>query len=103
MIKATAVKALVLAVGLFAATGAQAATWVEGNGQSCLQACQTSGMTPIATGTYQNGQHMFICAANANNEGLRPGYNLKPHWANACVVGWGGKEIFVKPYKCMCK
>ena len=28
---------------------------------------------------------------------------MRPHWANKCVVGWGGRELSVRPYKCLCE
>lgn len=96
-------KMLVVASATMVSSSAFAMTWVDGGGKSCFDACQAKGKLAIASGTYQNGQHMFICAANANGEGERAGYNLKPNWANACWVGHGGQEKAVKPYKCMCK
>ncbi len=35
--------------------------------------------------------------------GVRPGYNLKPKWSNACYVGYGGKEVGAKDYECGCR
>ena len=61
--------------------------------------------TNIASGTYApTGAHLWICVANtANNEGERAGYNLAPDRANVCTVGWGGQEVSIGQYKCLCK
>ncbi len=94
-----------VAAGLMIASSSlsQAAFWAPANGAgSCENVCRNNNSTAIASGTYKNGQKFYVCSANARNEGVRAGYNLKPNWANACVVGWGGKEIFVKNYSCGC-
>lgn len=81
----------------------QAAFWAAANGAgSCENVCRNNNANAITSGTYKNGQPFYICSANARNEGYRGGYNLKPNWSNACIVGWGGKEIFVNNYSCLC-
>lgn len=93
--------ALVLAAVSLGA-GPAAAQWVDGKGASCRTACSAIGANAMASGVFKNGQPYYICAANANGEGMRPGYNLEPEWSNACVVGWGGKEEKIPGYACLC-
>ncbi len=35
-------------------------------------------------------------------DGNRPGYNLKPNWANACWIAHDGQEKPVSDYSCLC-
>jgi hypothetical protein len=92
---------LVLALLLFA-TPAVGQSWVEGGGRSCDDACRAGGQSAVTSGSYRNGQPYFVCATNYANEGPRPGYNLRPYWAKACIVGWGGSEVSGSPYMCLC-
>jgi hypothetical protein len=83
-----------------------AAEWFQGNGKSCDQVCKAQGMSPIASGIHTPGgkatqDQFFVCAADKN--GWRGGYNLKPKWADVCMVGYGGKEIRATPYLCACE
>lgn len=41
-------------------------------------------------------------SATANERGFRAGYNVRLSWANACIVGWGGREEGISPYYCVC-
>lgn len=70
--------------------------WIDGRGQSCWNVCTAQNMSPVGSGTYRNGNVFYVCSANAQGEGPRPGFNLEPNWANACWVGWGGKELAVQ-------
>lgn len=84
---------------------ALASGWVVGNGRSCDNACASDapGSFAVITGFYRfNDQPFFLCASDASGEGWRAGYNLRPKWSHACVVGYGGKESFGTPYKCLC-
>jgi hypothetical protein len=76
--------------------------WVEGKGMSCDAACAAVGAPPVISGIYTNGESFFICAANHGGAGFRAGYNLRPSWADACIVGYGGQEVFSRPYFCLC-
>lgn len=108
----TVLKALLVAATLaapilptagFAADDVQ---WKAANGRSCDQVCSGAGLTAISTGVHTPGNQVtqdkfYVCATNMN--GFRPGYNLKPKWANACYVGFGGKEVGAKNYECGCR
>jgi hypothetical protein len=50
-----------------------------------------------------NGQQFYVCRGNAGGQGARAGYNLKPNWAGACYVGFGGREHPVRSYSCLCQ
>jgi len=74
----------------------------------CDEVCPVPRSRPVVSGTYVstdarlNGQSFFVCRANANREGLRAGYNLKPNWSKHCWVGYGGRERFEQNYQCLC-
>jgi hypothetical protein len=76
--------------------------WVPSRGQYCADICEGAGMAPVASGRYTNGQPFFICAGNINGEGPRGGYNVLPNNANACWVGWGGRETPAPSFTCLC-
>lgn len=78
------------------------ADWFDGRHSSCIQVCKTHGEA-VTSGTYKNGNAYAVCRTNLNGEGLRPGYNLEPSWANACFVGWGGREVSGPDFDCLCK
>ena len=91
----------VVLLGLGSYSSAEAASWVNGNGQSCDVACAANGRVAVISGVYtKNGSPFYICAGN--EEGYRAGYNLRPKWTDACVVGYGSKEKFSRPFRCLC-
>ena len=75
--------------------------WVAGN-RSCATVCESANSTPMQSGIYKNGNPFYICRANPQGEGKRAGYNLQPDWSTNCTVGWGGKELPVSSYECLC-
>jgi hypothetical protein len=77
--------------------------WKTATHPSCDNTCQAASLAPVISGYYVNGYAFYVCAANAKGEGYRAGYNLRPAWTNACIVGWGGEEISVKSYRCLCQ
>ena len=93
---------LILADAVLAVNDAASLTWVDGGGQSCDTACSRHGLNPVVSGTYRNGQPFFVCAANEAGEGLRGGFNARPVWADSCLVAWGDRAIFSRPYVCLC-
>jgi hypothetical protein len=94
--------ALIAAAAVFSFMSDAQAQWVNAGNQSCDFVCRRVGRPTARSGLYVNGFPFFICAGNAGNQGFRAGYNLKPNWADACIVGWGGREISVRPFKCLC-
>jgi hypothetical protein len=97
------VTTLAMATLLVWADVALALEWVDGNGQSCDIACAGAGQLPVITGQYTgNGHPFYLCAANAQFEGYRAGYNLREDWDEDCVVGYGTRERKVNPYRCLC-
>jgi hypothetical protein len=81
---------------------AHALKWVPAAGQSCVRVCVSADSSPVVSGIYKNGNPFYVCRGNAQDEGERAGYNVEPSWSNACTVGWGGKELPVTPYECLC-
>jgi hypothetical protein len=65
-------------------------------------ACNASGMAPVSSGNFTNGQPFYMCAGDALGEGYRGGFNLRPTWANTCSVGAGGREVATSSYSCLC-
>lgn len=96
----------VLAGVLFAmlvVEAAEAEQWVDGAGRSCDDACRSVGDTAYSTSTHPNGHPYFVCRTTPHGDGRRAGYNLRPNWANACIVGYDGKEYFSTSfYQCLC-
>ena len=82
-------------------TVSNAFSWVDARGQRCDIACEGKGRQALSSGTYQNGESLFICAADGSSND-RPGYNLAPDWANKCFVAIGGKEVGAPSYSCLC-
>ena len=87
---------------------ASAISWADSNGQWCFDACKAKGRLAIASATFNapgnpaNGAHVYICVADVGGQGHRAGYNIKPGWGKTCGVGFGGKETYVKKFKCLC-
>ena len=98
--------AIAMVMGI--SSSASAITWADSNGQWCFDACKAKGRLAIASSTFNaagnaaNGAHVYICVANMGNQGERAGYNIKPGWDKACGVGFGGKEVYAKKFKCLC-
>ena len=107
ILKALLVAGALAAPMLSAASGLAAdIQWKPGNGRSCDQVCSAARLTALYSGVHTPGNQVtqdkfYICATNMN--GYRPGYNLKPKWASACWVGYGGKEVAAKEYECACQ
>ena len=99
--------ALALVLGTLSISSAGALDWVPGNGRPCEQVCQGAGRRPVQSGVYLPSRQMFnVCAANSANEGLRPGFNLRPSWSNVCVTAWGGgtgQARHEREYECLCE
>jgi hypothetical protein len=76
--------------------------WVDARGQRCDIVCEQINKRPVISGTYTNGEDLFICSANVNGEGSRAGYNLARISDDACTVGYGGGEHSISPYSCLC-
>lgn len=95
---------LALIALLSAPLGVVAGSWIIGSGQSCKSACAAhNGMQAVTSGMFKNGRYFYVCSANAEREGPRPGYNLEPHWSKVCTVSWQGKEKAFPIYKCLCQ
>jgi hypothetical protein len=98
-------RCVLASVLLSAATAAPALAdrWLPGDGRSCVRVCSEAGAVPVRSGAYRNGNAFTVCRADVNGEGRRPGYNLQPDWSRACFVAYGGKELPVRRYDCMCE
>ena len=94
-----------LAASLLSTGSAFAVDWKSANGKSCESVCSS----PVTSGSFassdarMNGQQFYVCRGNAGGQGARAGYNLKPNWAGACYVGFGGREHPVTSYSCLCQ
>lgn len=84
-------------------------TWIPAEGRTCSDACAEdvrydATLKAIQSGIWsENGQPFYVCAANPENEGFRPGYNLpSDDWADRCVVGYGNDEVTEATYDCLC-
>ncbi len=97
-----AIVTLAAGVVISAVSNAHAVEWVMATVPSCANTCTSAGRTPVSSGVYVNGEKFYVCSANAYGEGFRTGYNLRPNWANACIVGWGGREEGISSYYCLC-
>lgn len=78
--------------------------WRGAAGQYCDQVCTDYGRA-VTTGPWKgnNRQSFYVCRANVNGEGRRPGYNLDGAYGRTkCVVPHGGKEVAVDTYDCLC-
>ena len=82
---------------------AQAMSWQSGKGVSCKASCAKSG-GGVDSGIFNGDPDkvFYVCSADAG-QGARPGYNLNATGANRCVVGYGGREVPVGKYDCLCK
>jgi hypothetical protein len=80
--------------------------WKHGSG-SCQAVCQNGGGPdqlgqPYFTGQYTaNGNHFYICRADAHGEGKRPGFNVRPSWSDHCYVAHVVEEAYTD-YDCLC-
>jgi hypothetical protein len=80
--------------------------WIPGRGQSCDAACNGAGLRAVNSGNYftngrDTGNAFYVCAGEA--EGRRPGYNLRPNWADTCMVPQAGSEVRTDRYACLCE
>ncbi|MBI3149145.1 MAG: hypothetical protein HYZ17_11605 [Betaproteobacteria bacterium] len=87
--------------GLAAAAG-PAQEWLPAANQSCDTVCQAAGRGALETGMRRNEHPYYVCRADAHGEGKRAGNNVRPNWAQGCWVAWGGQEMPVTPYECLC-
>jgi hypothetical protein len=100
--KAFAIAAAAILASTFSAN---AEHWVTGGNGSCAATCQAPLGGGVQTGIWKNDGNLvfYICRSNANNEGPRPGYNLAAAYGDkVCVVPWGGKEVPLSTYDCLC-
>jgi hypothetical protein len=82
----------------------EAAFWVPGQGRPCYEACSIAHRPAVTSDAYtRNGRYYFVCTGNAQGEGYRAGYNLDPNWNHSCTVGWGGTELSLDDYQCLCE
>ena len=98
--RASAALACVTTIVILA--GDAQAQWIPSAGESCDNVCGRLGRRATSSGGYVNGHPFFVCSGNAGGQGPRAGYNLRPAWATACFVGWGGLELPVTPFHCLC-
>ncbi|MDK9695049.1 MAG: hypothetical protein OEL76_01505 [Siculibacillus sp.] len=89
-----------------AASPGDGVQWFAGDGRFCGDVCRARNMSPVVSGIHvpggrQTNDQFTVCATDMN--GYRPGYNLKPNWAKACWVGYGGKEVAAPNYLCACE
>ena len=83
---------------------ASAVEWLKGNGQCCDNVCRAGGGKALISGFHNNSRNaFFVCSADVRGEGARPGFNLKPNWANGCWVAHGGQEMRMPNYTCACE
>ncbi len=96
-----------LTAAMTCAWSASALEWRQAEGKSCEDTCGGAQRT-VTSGQYRNsdpalnGNWFFICTGDAG-DGNRPGYNLKPIWANACWVAQDGQKKPVSNYSCLCQ
>ena len=77
--------------------------WIAGNKRLCQSVCIQAKSVAVTSGVHKpTGRPFYVCRAEIENEGKRPGYNLDPYWADRCVSGHGGKERFLRSYDCLC-
>jgi len=88
---------------LVAAPAAQATDWFVADGEPCDAVCSNNNMLAISSGAFKNGELFFVCAADSAGEGVRPGFNLQPKWANICMVPWGKDARRETDYLCACE
>jgi hypothetical protein len=102
--KATSIGlALTVASAVFCAE-ASAGQWVKTNNTECDIVCDKKGSAVVNSGTMlPSGQPYMVCAAEVKGSGLRGGYQVRPKWSNACWVAYGGKEMAITPYQCLCQ
>ncbi|MBB6309237.1 hypothetical protein [Xanthobacter tagetidis] len=99
-----ALAAALAALPLLGGAASADVVWHPANGQSCRDVCGMKKMEPVSTGAWKNSQNLFyVCAANQNGEGWRPGFNLTPSWANVCMVPYGKQEVRASSYSCACQ
>lgn len=91
------ISAMVLSLYMVSVVNAGEMKWVDGSGLLCSQACQNGNSNPVISGIYTNDEPFYVCRALE-----RAGYNLNPYSATACTVGYGGGEIAVHTYDCLC-
>jgi hypothetical protein len=92
------------------ACAADGGQWMHAQtiGVGCNVVCANSGKVALSPGVFQvNGQPFFYCAANVQNEGWRPGFNLVwgptfPTDGTACVLSWDSSALFEAAYLCLC-
>jgi hypothetical protein len=78
--------------------------WIDADDRPCSVVCESARMRGVAAGNYAvSNTPLYVCAADAKLDGLRPGYNVMPDYADRCSVAWGGKELGMAPYKCLCQ
>ena len=78
-------------------------SWEPGKGGTCATACIAAGKNPVASGVFANGRPFYICRANVDNRGARPGFNAEPDWSQACWVANGAGAAHPAQYDCLCQ
>jgi hypothetical protein len=94
-------------VGAVSSGSALTVEWRDADGVPCDVVCGASYFA-VSSGrsvhpdARLHGRTFYVCRANAGEQGLRPGYNLRPNWAAACWVGHDGKEKWYSDFACLC-
>ena len=103
-VRAAAIAGMILGASLSGAPARAEVRWLPGNAQSCAAACAAAGgYLPIVAGTYSgDGGRFYVCRANADDQGLKPGWNIAPKYPTVCSVASSGREQHLTPYDCLC-
>ena len=79
--------------------------WLKaGNGETCNSVCSrgtasVGSLNAVEAGTWSGNNNAFFVCAGADQ---RPGYQIAGFANNLCVVPFGGNEVPVGNYFCLC-
>lgn len=93
----------VLAALIFAHGVLSSPIWVYAQQQSCHLVCDKVHRTAVYSGyDSRTMTEFFVCSADIASVGARAGFNMRPYYANRCVVGSGGVQVDSANYSCLC-
>jgi hypothetical protein len=81
------------------------ASWITASPpKTCSKVCSQRDLQAVSSGKDRYGYTFYVCRGRANNNELRPGFNIStsPDSDNLCLFEFYGGRQTVDDYDCLC-